>query len=348
MVIAALTAAAVLLAALGEALHARRCRRVAQLAFGPGGRPAAWARAVPYLRPLAAGLVAWGLATLLQLPPRVHSADRGVNEAPRKLMLVLDVSPSMRLEDAGPTGKQSRRGRARDLLESLFQRVTIGRYKISIVAGYNGAKPVVVDTQDAEVVRNILGELPMEYAFRSGKTRLLDGIEEAAKIAKAWPARSTLLVLVSDGDTIPATGMPPLPPSIDGVLVIGVGDPLAGKFIDGRQSRQDTATLRQIATRLSGVFHDGNRLHLPTQVIRDLSQGARKSLLERLTLREYALLAIALGAALLALLPFLLHRFGTAWQPGVRPAPAPSPRQPAAGPGPAAEKVTAPAASAPR
>lgn len=94
------------------------------------------------------------------------------------------------------------------------------------------------------------------------------------------------------------------------------------------------------------MFHDGNRLHLPTQVIRDLSQGARKSLLERLTLREYALLAIALGAALLALLPFLLHRFGTAWQPGVRPAPVP--RHPVAQLGPAAAKVAAPVASVPR
>jgi Ca-activated chloride channel homolog len=36
-----------------------------------------------------------------------------------------------------------------------------------------------------------------------------------------------------------------------------------------------------------------------------------------LTRREYALMACAAGAAVLALLPVLLHRFGTSWRPGV-------------------------------
>jgi hypothetical protein len=57
---------------------------------------------------------------------------------------------------------------------------------------------------------------------------------------------------------------------------------------------------------LKGHFHDANRLHLATETIRELSEGARKPLVEKLTLREYALLAVAVGAALLALLPFLL------------------------------------------
>jgi hypothetical protein len=51
------------------------------------------------------------------------------------------------------------------------------------------------------------------------------------------------------------------------------------------------------------------------------TDDARKPLVERLTLREYALLAIAFGAALLAALSVLLHFLGTRWRPGVRSLP---------------------------
>ena len=178
------------------------------------------------------------------------------------VLLVLDVSPSMRLDDAGPDKDSSRMDRARELMESFFERVPIERFRVSVVAFYNGAKPVVVDTSDFEVVRNILGDLPMHYAFRSGRTRLFDGLQEAAQIAAPWEPRSTTLILLTDGDTVPATGMPRMPASVRSVLVVGVGDPRTGKFIDGRQSRQDVSTLRQIATRLGGVYHNGNE-HAP-------------------------------------------------------------------------------------
>ena len=331
MVTAVVTIATFVLVAAAELLHARRIRRVARLAFGPTARPAPWVRGVPVLRTIAATAVAFGLVTLLHIPPRVHAPGEDADAAPDHLLLVLDVSPSMRLVDAGPTGDQARRARARDVIESLFQRVAIGKFLISIVAVYNGAKPVVVDTRDNEVVKNILGDLPLEYAFKPGKTRLLDGIAEAVKMAKPWPRDSTLLVLVSDGDTVPATGMPELPPAIRGVLVVGVGDPHAGKFIDGRQSRQDASTLRQIATRLHGEFHDANRLHLPTDLIRGFSAGGARARAEPWTLREYALLAVAAGSAVLALLPLLLHFVGTAWRPGVRTIRTPDPLRAAAG-----------------
>ncbi|MEZ5964526.1 MAG: vWA domain-containing protein [Planctomycetota bacterium] len=317
MVTLVLTATALAMTAVAELLHARRVRRLARLAFGPSGSPAVWARLVPLSRVAAAGALTWALATLMDLPPRVHSSDALKEDEYRRLLIVLDVSPSMRLLDSGPTGDQSRLRRARDLLDSLFQRVSIAHYKTSVVAVYNGAKPVVVDTVDAEVIRNILGDLPMQFAFQAGKTKLLDGIEEAAKLAKPWPPRSTLLLLVSDGDTVPPTGMPALPASIRNVLVIGVGDPLAGRFIDGRQSRQDASTLRQIATRLGGVFYNGNASHLPSDTIAQLSEGTEKSVLEKLTLREYALFTIAVASAWLALLPLLLHALGTRWQAGV-------------------------------
>jgi len=317
--VAAASVMAIILCA--ELVHLRRLHPVARLAFGPKARPAGWVRMVPFMRALAGGALTWGLISLWTLIPKVHSGADGAfggEEADKNVLLVLDVSPSMRLEDAGPTGHQSRMHRARDVLDSFLRRVPLERYRFTVLAVYNGAKPVVKRTRDVEVVRNILGDLPLHFAFEAGKTRLFDGLQAAAEIAQDWEPDTTTLILVSDGDTVPAQGMPKMPPSIESVLVVGVGDPRAGTFIDGAQSRQDVSTLRQIATRLGGSFHNGNTKHLSTVLIRDLTQSAADSPLEQLSRREYALAACGLGASWLALLPFLLQLFGTRWRPGKR------------------------------
>ncbi|MFO0946188.1 MAG: vWA domain-containing protein [Planctomycetota bacterium] len=221
------------------------------------------------------------------MPPKTHKAGVIAEKDRRHLVVVLDVSPSMRLVDAGPTGKQSRMARSADLLKSFFERVPLNLYRTSVVATYNGAKPVVVDTHDMEVINNILGELPMHYAFESGKTDIFAGIQEAAQIARPWNPRSTLLILLSDGDTVPATGMPKMPASIRHSLIVGVGDTKRGTFIDGHQSRQDASTLRGVAIRLGGTYHNGNEKHLSTDLINQIS-GDAKSIWEKLTKREYA------------------------------------------------------------
>lgn len=320
--VAALVAGGVfVLVAAAEWLHARRVLRVARLAFGPRARAARWAVAAPYARVLAATAVAWGLVVLLRLPARTHTLDAAVqlNERDvRHIVIVLDVSPSMRLVDAGPTREQSRMARARDVVDSFFRRVPLSNYRVSVVATYNGAKPVVVDTRDYEVIRNILGDLPMHYAFPAGQTKIFDGLEEAAKLARPWNPGSTTLLIVTDGDTVPATGMPAMPASVAGTLVVGVGDPNVGKFIDGKQSRQDRSTLRQIAARLRGTYHDANEAQIPTNLVVESFGLDGDSPFAKLTLREYALACIALGAFLLALLPVLLRTLGAGWNPGVR------------------------------
>ena len=317
MVALIVTAVVVALATCAELIHGRRVRQLGILAFGPGGRPAAWARGAPALRVLALGALAWGLVTLMLEPPRVHRADVLQEGDYKHVVLALDVSPSMRLVDAGPSHQQSRMQRARDVMESFFKRVAMNQYRITVVAVYNGAKPVVIDTSDVEVVRNILGDLPMHYAFKTGKTRLFTGLEEAARIARPWKPKSTTLILISDGDTVPATGMPKMPASVASVVIVGVGDPVTGKFIDGRQSRQDTSTLRQIAVRLGGTYHNGNEQHLSTGLLQRMTEATLDSGLEQLTRREYALIASGVGASLFALLPLLLALAGTGWRPGV-------------------------------
>jgi Ca-activated chloride channel family protein len=311
-------AAVAILAAAAESLHARRCHRLARLAFGPNRRPALWARCAPAVRVGAMAALAWGLVTLFELTPKAHVAQTVPDKERRHILIVLDVSPSMRLKDAGPNAQESRMNRAAVVMNSFLERVPVELYMLSVVACYNGAKPVVVDTKDLEVIRNIFSDLPLHHAFAAGKTDLFSGLTEAAKIAHPWQPRSTLLFMLSDGDTVPGTGMPKMPASIADVLIVGVGDPRQGSFIDGRMSHQDASTLRQIATRLGGVYHDGNQKHISTDLLNRLTVIPRKNTFEQLSRREYALIACTLGSLALAFLPVLLHRFGTQWRPGVR------------------------------
>lgn len=307
---------AAILCVLAELIHGVRVRRIANLAFGPSRRPALWAMSAPLLRVFAIAAMTWGLVTLMQLQPKVHQSEIVSDGEYKHIIMVLDVSPSMRLQDAGTTKDQSRMKRARSVMESFFQRVAIEQYRVSVVATYTDAKNVVIDTKDLEVVRNILGDLPMHYAFTSGQTDIFAGLRAAFEIAKPWNPKSTTLIMVSDGDTVPSTGMPKAPASIGSVLVVGVGDPVKGKFIDGKNSRQEVSTLRQTAMRLGGFYHNGNEKHLSTDLLKQLTSSKKESPFEQLTQREYALIACGLGATILALLPVLLHYFGTTWKPG--------------------------------
>ncbi len=319
VMIAEIVAAGVaLLVAGGELLHARRSRHLARLAFGPAGRPGPIGQFSGIIRIASAALLAWGLTTLLIQPPKIRRAEQVPNDERRHLVVVLDVSPSMRLEDAGVEGDQPRMRRAAEVLGSVFKRAQMDQYLVSVIACYTSAIPVVEETKDLDVVRNILSDLPMHHAFSPGKTDLFQGLEEAARLAQPWVPRTASMIILTDGDTVPATGMPTMPASISEVLVLGIGDPRTGSFIDGGQSRQDASTLRQVAARIDGVYHDANERHVPTDLVTRLTLIPETSPFERLTRREYALMATAIGALGLGFLPVLLHYAGTRWQPGVR------------------------------
>jgi Ca-activated chloride channel family protein len=313
-----LALATLVLTAGAEWLHHGRIRSVAALAFGPDKNPSPLGHAAPLIRSIALPCLVWALASLFILAPTPHrSIIKNVEPKERQhLLLVLDVSPSMRLRDAGATAKESRMNRARAIVESVIARTSHDKLHTTVVAVYNGAKPVVEETRDLEILHNLMDDLPMHHAFPSGKTKLLDGIAEAARISAKWPRASATLVLVSDGDTVPSTGMPKLPPSISGVLVAGVGDPVKGSFIDGRHSRQDGSTLRQIATRLGGEYHDGNAKLVPTAMLKRLGTLTNESATRLPGRRELALLLTALATTTLATLPLLLHLFGSTWNPG--------------------------------
>jgi Ca-activated chloride channel family protein len=315
-------ACVVVVAAAAEALHFARVMRAAPLAFGPGRRGMMLlAVLAPVLRVLALGAVAWGLAALrFDVPPKTHMAGEIRASEYRHLVLVLDVSPSMQLADAGPGGKQKRAERAADLIQSFFERVAAEKYKTTVIAVYTSAKPVVLDTTDREVVRNILTDLPMRHAFKPGETNIFAGLEEAAKIAKPWIPGTAVLMVVTDGDSVPATGMPKMPASIgNNVVLVGVGSPTVAKPIGSHMSRQDVSTLRQTATRLNGVYQDGNDKQLSTELVSRIDEKATAPEKDEWTTREWALLFIGIGTTALALLPMVLTLMGTGWTPGRHP-----------------------------
>jgi Ca-activated chloride channel homolog len=305
-----LTLGVFFLSILAEWMHTRRVRRVADLAFGHEANWRPWQWLVVGCRVLGATALVWGLSILAELPEGTVVKDEKTPEGGfRHIVLVVDVSPSMRLEDAGPSGKQRRVQRGKDVVESVLQRVNLEQARVSVVAMFNGAKTVVKDTTDLGVVKNIMDDLPLRWAFEPGKTDLFAGMREAITLAKPWQPESTTLIFVTDGDTIPDKGTPAMPRSIRQTMVLGVGNPVQGKFVDGHQSRQDSTTLRQFASRVSGTFFDVNTLNVPSRDLADLSETLPLKNAAGVGLREAALAAIATGAFLLGLLPLALLGF---------------------------------------
>ena len=314
------TLAVLVLASYAEWLHVGRIRVAGRLAFGPAGRPHAWTRVVPFLRPLCLAAFTWGVLTLLflKLNPAGDNKDGGDKEATR-LVFVADLSPSMYLTDAGPDGKQTRQARMREVVEGILQRVS-GNLRFGVIGFYTESLPVVMEARDPELVRNVFNGLPLTYAMPLGQTDLGQAVNAAVKLVADYPEGSTRLIIFTDGDSVNLVPIMPRPKSVKEVFVLGLGNPTKGSFIDGHQSRQEGDTLRVVASALRGTYVDVNEKHLATTALGDLVVMAPLPN-KGLTLAELAVLAMALGAAIYALIPVALEYFGSDWKVG-RPEPA--------------------------
>jgi Ca-activated chloride channel family protein len=233
-------------------------------------------------------------------------------KAPARLIFVADLSPSMKLKDAGSDGKLSRQERVRESVEGVLMRV-VGDLRYGVVGFYTDAHAVVMEARDPELVRNVFNGLPVQLLMRGGKTDLGTAINHALKEVADLPDGSARLLIYSDGDTIPLQPIAALPKSVKQVLVLGVGNPHKGLFIDGHQSRQDPESLNTIARSLGGAYYDINEKHLSTEALGDL---VVKSPLPKsgLDLEQWALLAMLLGSLFLAFIPVALQYFGTDWR----------------------------------
>ncbi len=168
----------------------------------------------------------------------------------------------------------------------------------------------MIDTFDPEVVANILDDLPLEHAFTPGKTNLYEGVKGAGEAGKTWPAKSATLLVVSDGDTLPAKEIPSLPAAFAGSLILGVGNPYHGLYIDGHSSRQDGDSLRQLALRLGGQYFDTNLRHVPSADLVTLERWLPLNQKNDAGLRELAIGSTLGGASTLAALGVALALAG--------------------------------------
>jgi Ca-activated chloride channel family protein len=294
---------------LAEWLHRRRLQRVARLAFGPTGAPARWAAAAPALRCACVAATAWGATTLALYDP-VHVDEKPAKQASKQLLICMDVSPSMMLKDAGPAAeKVTRAAWAGKVVHGILDRLDTDTTRVTLFAFYTDALPVVQETFDKEVVRNALDGLPMYVAFEPGATDMHKGVTKSLEFARVWPRKSAMLVVISDGDASANTAPLHVPDSIADTIVIGVGDPFRSSVINGHGSRQDADSLKQLAARLGGIYHNGNEKHLPSEVLDKLAVTSPRTPLG-IGLREAALVAVGCGAALLALLEPGLILFG--------------------------------------
>ncbi|MFM2164679.1 MAG: hypothetical protein RL325_1116, partial [Planctomycetota bacterium] len=145
---------AALVALVAEHRHARRTARVARLAFGPTGRPAAWARLAPAARIAGLALAAFGAMLLLQHDP-IEAETEPDPRASRQLLVVLDVSPSMNITDAGPGVEKMMRGVwAGRVLRGILDRLDMKDTRVSMIAFYTKAIPMLRDSTDKNVLAN--------------------------------------------------------------------------------------------------------------------------------------------------------------------------------------------------
>lgn len=293
---------------IAEWWHAQRIARVAYLAFGASGRPRLWVALAPVIRVLCAAATVWGLIVLTILPPRVIDKEP-TQEASKHLLVCLDASPSMFVEDAGPDGKTKRAIWAGAVLQAILDRLDTETTRVTVFAVYTKSIPVIEDTFDMNVVRNVLDGLPLYAAFDAGPTKLSSGVNEALTYARQWKANSATLVVISDGDSEESVNVRTIPPSIADAIVIGVGDPVRPTMIAGHRSIQDTSSLKSLATKLKGLYHQGNNKHLPSGVLDKLTM-IRPRIGEGVGLRELALVCLGVGGSGLGLIGPALLCFG--------------------------------------
>ena len=80
-------------------------------------------------------------------------------------------------------------------------------------------------------------------------------------------------------------------------------------MISGHRSTQDVASLKSLALKMKGVYHQGNNKHLPSSILNKLTM-IRPRIGEGMGLREWAVLCIGIGGSVLALIGPALLMFG--------------------------------------
>ena len=303
----------VVVGTLTERIQATRVKRLGHLLFNEENRPTTLVRIAPALRVICLSGCVWGLVVLLLVPPLIGEVQPDP-DASKHVLICLDASPSMFVSDSGPQFSttdepQQRMVRAGEVLRGILDRVDAEKTRVTVFAVYTRAVPILEETFDKSVVSNLFDGLPIFAAFEQGETRLASSVSDAVEYARRWPESSTLLLVVSDGDSRDTNPIRAVPNSIAEALVIGVGKTSAATTVAGHPSKQDAGSLRNLAEQLRGTYFDANTQHLPTQLL-DRLAVVQPRIGERVEIRDFALGLVLTTSLILASLVPLLDWFG--------------------------------------
>jgi Ca-activated chloride channel family protein len=296
------------LAIPAEYLHLRKCLVVARMAFAEQRQGLFVVFAAGSARVTGVTLTAVALALLWQSSFITRNAIGAIADDAEmdRMIVVMDASKSMNLEDAGPDGSETRATRARNLIYQLISRAN--RFpRTTLMTFGDRVLPVVCDAQHWDVLANVLLRQYYSRAFDSTDTEIDGALESSLDIAKDWVPKSTIVVLLTDGESKPTVKEFHVPNSVRHVLVLGVGSSegrAAGPNL-ADISRRDDANLRRIANLTGGDYFNCNKDPLPVAYI-DALLPAPPEAVPPQSHRDLPLALLAIGAAVLALVPIAL------------------------------------------
>jgi len=239
-------------------LLARRRRQVV-VAFGPGGLRPHWRaglRFVPNIvLALSQMLLIFAVARPQHLSEHLTQTGRGID-----IVLALDVSGSMEIEDLKPT----RLAAAKRLASRFVQRRAGDR--LGLVAFAGQAYALVPLTTDYDLLLDNLSSLRPGLIEEDG-TAIGTALGTAINRLRESPAKSRICVLLSDGESNAGSLDPLLAAQLAHaygirLYTIGLGEdgyvPFGHDSVTGKpryvQTRLDETTMRQLAEAAEGRF----------------------------------------------------------------------------------------------
>lgn len=249
-------------------------------------------------------VVAWlGVVTALAKPTWVGDSQT-VTKSARDLMLAVDLSGSMAIEDfVGPDGvKRARLDGVKSVLDGFIERREGDRLGLIVF----GEAPFVQVpfTLDTHVTRQLLDEARVGMA--GDQTALGDAMGLSVQVFSGSDASNRVLVLLTDGNDTGSLVAPLQAAEIAGqqgitVYVVGVGDPTAA----GEQ-RLNEEVLQGIAARTGGrYFFAGDEVALD-DIYQELDRLEEIEFESKTFVPKRPLFAIPLGVSVLALMLFAI------------------------------------------
>ncbi|MDO7853882.1 VWA domain-containing protein [Hymenobacter convexus] len=302
--------AAVPLLFLLRRLLARRRPRVG-VAFAPGEGGRDWTAALRFVPDVLLGFaLAFGVVAVARpqrTDERVEQSGRGID-----IVLALDVSGSMAIQDLRPSRLEAAKRLATDFLKSR-----VGD-RLALIAFAGDAYSLAPLTTDYDLLREDLASLRLGLIENDG-TAIGTALGVATNRLRESTARSRVVILLSDGESNAGSLDPLLAAQLahafgiriytiglgkDGFVPYGQDENGKPRYV---QTRLDETTMRELAAAADGQFFratDNGALREVFNQINRLEKSEIKQLRFRNTkdfYRPYLWMAIALWLAWLAL-----------------------------------------------